>query len=81
VASFLESCLFCFFLSSDYNVLVKLSDSLLEDLKLLAVQPRGPEKCLLTFKKFILPKLYDSLFPLYKCDVCSLFLSFSLFVS
>eukprot|EP01125_Pyxidicula_operculata_P017155 TRINITY_DN5982_c0_g1_i2.p1 TRINITY_DN5982_c0_g1~~TRINITY_DN5982_c0_g1_i2.p1 ORF type:complete len:599 (-),score=73.27 TRINITY_DN5982_c0_g1_i2:1-1797(-) len=43
----------------------KLNDTLLNDLRILNQQDHGREKCLLTIKKSVIPKIYSTLFPLY----------------
>jgi hypothetical protein len=37
----------------------------MSSLKLLEALEAGSEKCLLTIKKYVIPKIYLSLFPLY----------------
>ena len=43
----------------------KLNGRLMEDLRILKKQDKGQEQCLITLKKFVIPKIYGSLFPLY----------------
>lgn len=45
-------------------------EQVLDDIRLLQQHENGVATCLRTIKKFVLPKIYQTLFPLYLACVC-----------